>query len=115
MSGPVSRKIPMVTTDNLGPTPLRYGTAVQACAVSGANVLRDIREAVTNTLGGKMKRYERLLDATIERALHELEDRAIAAGYDAVVGLNLSHPMITEGAIEVVAVGTGVWIDSESV
>jgi uncharacterized protein YbjQ (UPF0145 family) len=105
------RRIPIVTTDTLGQTPIRHGTTVHACAISGANILRDMREAVTNTLGGKMRRYEKLLDQTIERALDALEERAVAAGYEAVVGLRLSHPVITDGAIEIVASGTGVWID----
>ena len=100
------RSIQIVTTDTLGSTPIRHATAV-----SGANVLRDLREAVTNTLGGKMLRYEKLLNSTIERALDTLEERAIAAGYQAVVGLRISHPVITDGAIEIVAIGTGVWLD----
>lgn len=105
-----SRRIPIVTTETIGSGPLRHGTAVHATAVSGANVLRDLREAVTNTLGGKMTRYEKLVDATLERALDTMAARAQAAGYDAVVGLRVSHPAITDGAIEIVAVGTGVWL-----
>lgn len=106
-----SRRIQMVTTDTLGGRKLRYGSVVHATAVSGANVLRDLREAVTNTLGGKMLRYEKLIELTVERALDTLDQRAIAAGYDAVVGLTISHPVITDGAVEVVATGTGVWLD----
>ena len=105
------RSIQIVTTDTLGSTPIRHGAALHATAVSGANVLRDLREAVTNTLGCKMLRYEKLLNSTIERALDTLEERAIAAGYQAVVGLRISHPVITDGAIEIVAIGTGVWLD----
>ena len=108
---PRARRIPIVTTDTLGTTPIRHGTTVHATAVSGANVLRDLREAVTNTLGGKMLRYEKLLNLTIERALDTLEERALAAGYDAVVALRISHPVITDGAVEIVAIGTGVWLD----
>ena len=66
-----------------------------------------------NNINHKLAReyYEKLLDQTIERALDALEERALAVGYDAVVGLRLSHPVITDGAIEIVASGTGVWID----
>lgn len=108
---PKQRSIPIVTTDTLGATPIRHGAVIHATAVSGANILRDLREAVTNTLGGKMLRYEKLLNATIERALDTLESRALDAGYHAVVGLRISHPVITDGAIEIVAIGTGVWIE----
>ena len=103
-------RLAMVTTDTIGELEVRPGGLVHAAAVSGANVLRDMREAITNTIGGKMVRYEELLDQTITRALDILEANARTEGYDAVVGVRISHPVITDGAIEIVAIGTGVWI-----
>lgn len=97
----------LVTAETISDGPVRHGEIVYACAVSGANVLRDMREAITNTLGGRMTRYEALLDATIERALQALGERAAAKGYDGVLGIKVSHPVITDGAIEVVVSGTG--------
>lgn len=97
----------LVTTDDLGDIPVVRGDVVHAAAVSGANILRDMREAITNTLGGPMTRYEALLDQTIERALGGLRQRAGDAGYDGVLGVRVSHPSIAEGAIEVVVIGTG--------
>jgi len=87
--------------------PVARGDLVYACAVSGANVLRDMREAITNTIGGNMTRYETLLDRTIARALDQLAERAKAQGYDGVLGIRVSHPTITSGAVEVVVCGTG--------
>lgn len=97
----------IVTTETITDGPVRHGEIVYACAVSGANVLRDMREAITNTLGGRMTRYESLLDATITRALGALAERAAAQGYDGVLGVKVSHPVITDGAVEVVVTGTG--------
>ena len=76
-------------------------------AVSGANILRDMREAVVNTIGGHMTKYEALLDKTIARALDGLSERARAKGYDGVLGIRIIHPYITSGAIDVVVTGTG--------
>lgn len=87
--------------------PIDKGEIVYACAISGANILRDVREAVVNTIGGRMTKYESLLDRTIGFALDELSARAAALGYDGVLDIRLSHPTITHGAIEVVAAGTG--------
>ncbi len=101
----------LVTTDTISGHPLRHGDLVHACAVSGANVLRDMREAITNTIGGNMVRYETLLDDTINRALEELARRAEEKSYDAVVAVRISHPEIVQGAIEIVVSGTGVWLD----
>jgi uncharacterized protein YbjQ (UPF0145 family) len=87
--------------------PIERGEIVYAVAVSGANILRDMREAVVNTIGGHMTKYEALLDKTIARALEYLSERAKAQGYDGVLGIRISHPFITSGAIEVVVSGTG--------
>jgi len=96
----------LVTSETLE-RPIETGDIVYACAISGANILRDVREAVVNTIGGHMTKYESLLDKTIARALATLADRARAGGYDGVLGIRISHPTITTGAIEVVVSGTG--------
>lgn len=97
----------LVTTDTVEDRAIDKGELVYACAISGANILRDMREAVVNTIGGHMTKYEALLDKTIARALATLAERAGAQGYDGVVGVRISHPYITSGAIEVVVAGTG--------
>jgi uncharacterized protein YbjQ (UPF0145 family) len=97
----------LLTVETLSDEQIERGEMVFACAVSGANLLRDIREAVVNTIGGHMTKYEALLDQTIARALDVLAERARAQGYDGVLGIRISHPTITSGAIEVVVAGTG--------
>jgi uncharacterized protein YbjQ (UPF0145 family) len=87
--------------------PIVRGEIVYAVAVSGANILRDMREAVINTIGGHMTKYEALLDQTIARALADLSARAQAKGYDGVLGIRVVHPTITNGAIAVTVSGTG--------
>ena len=66
--------------EHLGDEPIERGELVYACAVSGANILRDMREAITNTLGGNMTRYEALLDKTIARALESAGRASPRAG-----------------------------------
>jgi uncharacterized protein YbjQ (UPF0145 family) len=97
----------LITTETVLDRAITQGEIVYACAVSGANILRDMREAVINTIGGHMTKYEALLDETIARALDGLSQRARARGYDGVLGIRISHPTITSGAIEVVVAGTG--------
>lgn len=96
----------LVTSEDVG-RPVERGDVVFACAVSGANILRDMREAIVNTIGGRMTKYETVLDQTISRALDTLAERAREQGYDGVLGIRVSHPHITSGAIEVVVAGTG--------
>lgn len=97
----------ILTTDAVPDRTVAHGEMVYAVAISGANIVRDMREAVVNTIGGHMTRYEALLDQTIARALGTLAERAKAQGYDGVLGVRISHPFITSGAVEVVVSGTG--------
>lgn len=97
----------IVTSDGIDDAEIVRGEIVHAVAISGANIIRDMREAIVNTIGGHMTKYEALLDATIQRALDNLKKRAAEQGYDGVLAVRLTHPMITSGAIEVVAAGTG--------
>ncbi len=97
----------LVTTDTIDDAEIVTGDLVFAVAVSGANIVRDMREAIVNTIGGHMTRYENLLDQTINRALDSLAKRATEQGYDGVLAVRFSHPVITNGAVEVVATGTG--------
>ncbi|RTL68821.1 MAG: hypothetical protein EKK41_15035 [Hyphomicrobiales bacterium] len=96
----------LLTTPTLD-EPHEKGEMVYACAISGANIIRDVREAIVNTVGGRMTKYEALLDKTIGYALDALAQRAADLGYDGVLDIRLSHPTITHGALEVVATGTG--------
>ena len=97
----------LITTETHTDRPIRIGGAVHANAISGANIVRDLRETITNTIGGQMSRYESLLDQTINRALEALAEKARNEGYDGVIGLRISHPTITTGAVCVVVYGTG--------
>jgi uncharacterized protein YbjQ (UPF0145 family) len=61
---------------------------------------------ITNTFGGKMARYERLMNMTLERALTELDQKAKAQGYDGCLAVRISHPRIADGACEIFVYGT---------
>jgi uncharacterized protein YbjQ (UPF0145 family) len=85
---------------------VREGELLWVSAVSAANIFRDLREMITNTLGGRMRRYERLMNLTITRALADLEAQAKEKGYDGCLAVRISHPRIAEGACEILVYGT---------
>jgi uncharacterized protein YbjQ (UPF0145 family) len=98
----------LLTTETTGDgRPIELGGVVFATAIAGANVIRDVREAITNTLGGRMTRYEELVEKTMARAFEALGSKAAEAGYDGVLAIRVSHPVITDGAVEIVITGTG--------
>jgi uncharacterized protein YbjQ (UPF0145 family) len=96
----------LYTADRLSDRKVREGEMLWVSAVSAANIFRDIREMITNTLGGRMRRYERLMNQTITRALADLEAQAQAKGYDGCLAVRISHPRIAEGACEILVYGT---------
>lgn len=96
----------LFTADKLSDRGVREGELIWVSAVSAANIFRDVREMITNTLGGRMRRYERLMNITIERALADLEAKAKEKGYDGCLAVRISHPRIAEGACEILVYGT---------
>jgi uncharacterized protein YbjQ (UPF0145 family) len=97
----------LYTIESLSGRPIQEGEFLYVNAVNAANVLRDVREMITNTLGGKMRRYERLLDLVTEAAIEQLKQKAAAKGYDGVLGLRISHPFMVEGSASITVYGTG--------
>jgi uncharacterized protein YbjQ (UPF0145 family) len=97
----------LFTVDRLTDREIKEGELIWSCAVNAANILRDVREMITNTFGGRMSRYERVIEQTIQRALDDLDAAAKAKGYDGCLGVRISHPTIVHGGVEVVAYGTG--------
>lgn len=96
----------LYTADKPSDKKVREGELIWVSAVSAANILRDVREMITNTLGGRMARYERLMNDTMQRALTDLEAKAKAKGYDGCVAVRISHPRLAEGACEIFVYGT---------
>ncbi len=97
----------LYTVDRLSGREVREGGLVTAYAVTAANLIKDVREKITNTFGGRMVRYEALVEDTVERALAQLEDKARQQGYDGCLAVRISHPSLVEGGVEVVVYGTG--------
>ncbi|MFT4079392.1 YbjQ family protein [Rhodomicrobium sp.] len=95
------------TVETLAGERVKEGELLHASIVLAANLLRDAREAVTNAVGGKMLRYERLLDRATTDALELLKEKAAAKGYDGVLAVRISNPFMVQGSAAVTAYGTG--------
>lgn len=101
------KKIVLYTMDAPSDRKVKAGELLWVSAVGASNIFRDVREMITNTLGGRMLRYERLMDATLARALTDMEAKTREKGYDGCVGVRISHPRIADGACEIFIYGTG--------
>jgi len=93
-----------------GRTITDYRGIVVGEAILGANVFRDIFAGITDIIGGRSSAYEASLGEARETALGELEERARAAGGNAVVGVDLDYEVINN-MLMVSASGTAVVLD----
>ena len=88
-----------------------YRGIVVGEAIMGANVVRDVFASITDIVGGRSGAYESKLEDARETALSELEERAVAKGANAVVGVDLDYEVVGQSMLMVSASGTAVVID----
>ncbi len=87
-----------------------YRGVVVGEAILGANIFRDVFAQITDIVGGRSGAYEESLAEARSTALSELEERAIALGGNAVVGVDLDYEVINN-MLMVSASGTAVVVD----
>ena len=85
-----------------------YRGIVVGEAIMGANIVRDFFANITDIVGGRSGAYESKLQDARDTALRELEERAMAKGANAVVGVDLDYEVIGQSMLMVSASGTAV-------
>lgn len=88
----------------------RYLGVVTGEVILGANIVRDIFASITDIFGGRSGKYEEVLSSGRGQALRELEDKALALGANAVIGVDIDYETIgSRGSMLMVSVsGTAV-------
>ena len=89
---------------------MEYKGIVFGEVVAGVNFVRDIAATFTNFLGGRSGSYEEELVTARQNALREMEQRAVAMGANAVVGVDIDYEVLgaDNGMLMVTASGTAV-------
>jgi uncharacterized protein YbjQ (UPF0145 family) len=99
----------ITTTQSVEGRPITdYRGIVVGEAIMGANVFRDFFAQITDVVGGRSGAYESKLQDARETALRELEERAVALGATAVVGVDLDYEVVGDSMLMVSASGTAV-------
>ncbi|MCP4819983.1 MAG: heavy metal-binding domain-containing protein [Shimia sp.] len=102
----------VTTTPSIeGRTITTYRGIVVGEAIMGANVVRDFFASITDVVGGRSGAYESKLQDARETALGELEERAVAKGANAVVGVDLDYEVVGDSMLMVSASGTAVTVE----
>ncbi|MCF2904093.1 heavy metal-binding domain-containing protein [Octadecabacter sp. CECT 8868] len=86
-----------------------YKGIVTGEAILGANIFRDVFAGIRDIVGGRSAAYEQELGKARVTALHEMEERAVSLGANAVVGVDLDYEVINN-MLMVSASGTAVTV-----
>lgn len=89
---------------------IAYKGIVFGEVVNGVNFLKDIGASFRNFFGGRSQGYENELIEARQNAISEMEQRALAMGANAVVGVDIDYEVLgTDGSmLMVTASGTAV-------
>ena len=103
-------KMIITTTPNIeGKQIVEYKQVVFGEVIAGANFMRDFFAGITDVIGGRSSVYERRISRARQDALKELEEKAIALGANAVVGVEINYATVSNKSMfMVIASGTAV-------
>ena len=100
----------MILSTGLLPKDLRDRVVEEAListsCVLAINALRDFYNKILNLFGGELKSYSSLLEKVTETTLHRLATKAKHEGWSGVHSIIIAAPPVTEGAAEVMVLGT---------
>ena len=101
------------TTPTLEGHPIKeYKRIVTGETIIGANAIKDFMAGLTDFFGGRSTTYEKVLIEAKNTALAEMQQRALAMGANAIVGVDLDYETLGSGGgmLMVTASGTAVTI-----
>lgn len=99
------------TTNSIEGQPVQqYLGLVTGEVIVGANIFRDIFASITDIVGGRSGKYEKVLARARQEAIQEMEAEAQRMGANAVIGVDLDYETLGQGGsmLMVVATGTAV-------
>ncbi|MDD4294616.1 MAG: YbjQ family protein [Candidatus Omnitrophica bacterium] len=94
-----------------GKTIVEHYGIVQGSTVRARNIGVDCLAGCKNTIGGEIKGYSELLEASRKESLYRMGQQAAALGANAVINVRYGTSAIAAGAAELLAYGTAVKVE----
>jgi uncharacterized protein YbjQ (UPF0145 family) len=94
-----------------GKTIVEHFGLVSGSTIRAKHVGRDIMAGLKNLVGGELKGYTQLLHESRQQALERMIEQARQLGANAVVNVRFSTSSVAQGAAELYAYGTAVYIN----
>ncbi len=87
-----------------------YGL-VTGSTVRAKHIGRDIMASLKNIVGGELKGYTELLQDARQEATDRMVEQAQSLGANAVINIRFATSSVAQGAAELFAYGTAVWVE----
>jgi len=105
----------LVTTETIsGKRIVKMLGTVRGNTIRARHIGRDIKAAFRHIIGGEITDYTKLMGESREQAIDRMVAQATELGANAVVAMRLTTSMLMGGAAEIVAYGTAVVVEDES-
>ena len=86
---------------------------VKGNTIRARHIGKDILAAFRNIVGGEIHEYTKLMAESREQALDRMKESAEQMGANAVISVISTTSMISQGAAELMVLGTAVIIEDE--
>jgi len=92
---------------------VEYKGIVSGEIITGVNFVKDFMAGIRDFVGGRSSSYENELIRARENALQEMQSRALEAGANAVVGIDIDYEVLgsSSGMLMVSRSGTAVVVE----
>lgn len=100
----------LVNTDYISGKELDMLGLVKGSTIQTKNIGRDITQSFKTLVGGELKAYNEMMSEARALATKRMVEEAEALGADAIVNIRYASSAIMQGAAEVIAYGTAVFL-----
>ncbi|WP_373878717.1 YbjQ family protein [Desulforhabdus amnigena] len=94
-----------------GKTIVEHFGLVSGSTIRAKHLGKDIMASLKNLVGGELKGYTKLLNESRQQALERMIEQAAQLGANAVVNVRFSTSSVAQGAAELYAYGTAVFVE----
>ena len=95
-----------------GTTIVSHLGLVQGSTIRAKHFGRDFMAGLKNIVGGELKGYTELLQESRAEAILRMQAQATELGANAVVNVRFSTSSVAQGAAEILAYGTAVFVQT---
>ncbi|WHY78872.1 YbjQ family protein [Neobacillus sp. WH10] len=102
----------IVTTDYIPGKEIRELIGfVKGSTVQSKHIGKDLMAGLKTIVGGEIKEYTDMLDEARQKAIERMLGEARNLGANAIIGMRLQSSSVMQGASEIIAYGTAVWVE----